>query len=88
LIREKKREGKRVIAIFKEKNKQEMRLGILAQKLHCVTASRSRRVAGLHKGYCIHPAASVGCQGMQMNLALQPRPKKFRTLMGDASGGR
>jgi len=50
--REKKREGKRVIAIFKEKNKQEMRLG------------------------------------MQMNLALQPRPKKFRTLMGDASGGR
>ena len=52
------------------------------------TASRSRRVAGLHKGYCIHPAASVGCQGMQMNLALQPRPKKFRTLMGDASGGR
>ncbi|CAL1141769.1 unnamed protein product [Cladocopium goreaui] len=50
--REQKREGKRVIAILKEKNKQEMRLG------------------------------------MQMNLVLKGRPKKFRTLMGDASGGR
>ena len=26
--------------------------------------------------------------GMQMNLVLKGRPKKFRTLMGDASGGR
>lgn len=32
--------------------------------------------------------AHLHSQGMQMNLALQPRPKKFRTLMGDASGGR
>ncbi|CAK9045424.1 unnamed protein product [Durusdinium trenchii] len=50
--REQKREGKRVIAVLKEKNKQEMRLG------------------------------------MQMNSVLKGRPKKFRTLMGDASGGR
>eukprot|EP00438_Fugacium_kawagutii_P014296 Skav226013 [mRNA] locus=scaffold1010:239089:249529:+ [translate_table: standard] len=50
--RQQKREGKRVIAVLKEKNKQEMRLG------------------------------------MQMNLVLKGKPKKFRTLMGDASGGR
>ena len=36
-----------------------------------------------------HPRlVAANRQGMQMNLALQPRPKKFRTLMGDASGGR
>ncbi|CAJ1377757.1 unnamed protein product [Effrenium voratum] len=50
--RERQREGKRVIAVLREKNKQDMRLG------------------------------------MQMNLVLKGKPKKFRTLMGDASGAR
>eukprot|EP00439_Symbiodinium_sp_Y106_P062860 s3782_g9.t1 len=49
--RQQQREGKRVIAVLREKQKQEMRLG------------------------------------MQMNTALKGKPKKFRTLMGDASGG-
>ncbi len=40
-------------------------------------------------GHHTHPRlVAANRQGMQMNLALQPRPKKFRTLMGDASGGR
>ncbi|CAE7537854.1 Znf622 [Symbiodinium natans] len=50
--RQQQREGKRVIAVLREKQKQEMRLG------------------------------------MQMNTALKGKPKKFRTLMGDASGAR
>ncbi|CAE7883296.1 unnamed protein product [Symbiodinium necroappetens] len=48
--RQRQREGKRVIAVLREQQKQEMRLG------------------------------------MQMNTALKGKPKKFRTLMGDASG--
>ncbi|CAE7645769.1 unnamed protein product [Symbiodinium pilosum] len=50
--RQQQREGKRVIAILREQQKQHMRLG------------------------------------MQMNAVLHGAPKKFRTLMGDASGAR
>jgi hypothetical protein len=50
--RQQKREGKRMIAVLKEKNRQEMRLGL------------------------------------RMNIIIKGKPQKYKTLVGDASGGR
>eukprot|EP00930_Biecheleria_cincta_P061117 TRINITY_DN46688_c0_g1_i1.p1 TRINITY_DN46688_c0_g1~~TRINITY_DN46688_c0_g1_i1.p1 ORF type:complete len:525 (+),score=142.30 TRINITY_DN46688_c0_g1_i1:114-1688(+) len=50
--RQQKREGKKMIAVLREKNRQEMRLGL------------------------------------KMNVIIKGKPQKYKTLVGDASGGR
>jgi len=50
--RQQKKEGKKMIAVLREKNKQEMRLGL------------------------------------RMNVIIKGKPQKYKTLVGDASGGR